>query len=71
MTRRLGRSATIGELLTRNGEAMIGNAEVLTCPHCGAPPRESVQVTPVNGYTLRFLIPPFGCCAQNKRGARS
>lgn len=59
-----GTSATLGELLAKNGVAVFGRPDAL-CPHCGAAPRMLEIVTPRRGHVLQFWIP---CTCRSRQG---
>ena len=60
--KRAGKPMTLGELIARDGGAMLGSQE--PCPHCGREPRPYEVVTPKKGWVLLFQIP---CSCRSRR----
>lgn len=60
---RMNRSVTLGELLRRDGGAMLGSKE--PCPRCGKEPRPFEVRTPRHEWLLMFFIPC--CCGSRSR----
>ncbi len=63
MTKRLNRSATMRELIEKDGKALMGDPKAI-CPNCGKGPKPFQVITPRLGWNLTAWI-PCTCKARN------